>query len=265
MSRRQEAFASYLQALDRGLDHAQAWRLAFGDLDHAQLDGLLASYWYDGSYDNFVLAVPAARPPGAPRPLENADVAALRALLYATCSVCKDGRQRAREYVNRALRERPLHLRATAMQLLHEKGPPDPARARSLSQAHPGAWLPYIVLALAQSNAGGSLRASLALVSRALELAPHQPYVLMIAALYHAQLGERADALARADQASALQPTNYSLLAMRLNVLSAIGDCEKLDLDARTLRNLVHERLSEDALARLVKACAQQVAGAAQQ
>jgi hypothetical protein len=242
-SRQEEGLARYMVALGRGTEHGEAWRAAFGTLDHARLDSALADYASRGSYDNFVLKAQAARPTAEPRRMTNADVAALRGLLYATCYGCgSERKQRAREFVEHALREQPQHLHASAVHLLHLAEQRDRVahEARALAQAYPDAWLPAVMLALSEWLGGVEPDAAMKSILRALELAPHQPYALMVAALRHAQLGERTIALARAEHASRLQPTNPRLMAMRLLVLDTLGECEQLETAARGLLTMLH-------------------------
>lgn len=263
LSKKETGFATYQQALARGDDHVAAWRAGFGALDHQELDRLLLHYAEDGIFDNFTLPPPGSAPIGSPAPMSSADVSALRALLYTNCIACADYPEgTVRANVDAALRGQPLHLRASAVSLLHlRESSPTPDELRPLTLAHPSAWLPWFLLAHAEirsrtgasdaAGVSGPLAAIDEPLARALELAPHQPHVLMSSAQRDVRLGQTSRGLSRAAKAVALQPTDADIALRHVMLLAQAGDCAQLGTRLEALANIAHERLAEDTLARL--------------
>jgi len=230
MSKQRQAFDHYLRALGQGEPHAQAWRGAFGDLDHTTLDHLIHQYAQDGAYDNFGLKVPAAAKVSSRRALDSADVSALRALLHVSCP-SEEQRSRAavQAHLEAALGRDPQHLYARAVRAVYTKSVAESKeQARELARANSRSWLAWLLLATSYDVEDNGAKGQDAALERAVAVAPHQPYALMLLAQRKAKNGERELALQRSEQALRLQSNNAELMLLRAGVLAELGDCARL-------------------------------------
>jgi len=265
MSAREPDFTRYQLALSQGKGHRAAWSEALPDLTYERIDQLLVQYVRAGEYANY--ARPVGLPPASARSerLSRADEYALRGLLYkqnASCS--REHEQRSRESLVQALALAPHQLEASALVALAraEHGGDRLADARALSERHPGAWLSWLTLA-SVAHAEGERATATEAVQRSLELAPRQPYAIMLAAQLAMEEGERAQALHASARALRIQPTNMRLLLQRALILAALGECQALHDTAATLSTLAHGGLTEAqraSWAKLSTACAERAA-----
>ena len=250
MSRHAEEFAEYQKALGSGLSHLPAWEQAFGHLDHAALDRALFNYGSRGVFDMFLLTVPKSDKAGEVHAMAAADVSALRGLLHATCPRCEaaDRARWARADVEDALRLKPHHLRAVATRLMYINGGwegASPDEAQLLSEQYPNQWLSWFLLAQAQVTQDEDTGSARNAIARALTLAPHQPYVLALAAVLEAKSGKKSKALEYLERIAELQPSELELVQARVALLSVIGECDKARSAFEQMSNLAHGHMPE--------------------
>ncbi len=157
ISRQREAFTRYMRALDGGTAADLAWRQSFGDLSPEVLQAELRGY---GRIGHSLVVSGRYRPPDptiAERPLPDAEVHALRALLHlrALASEAKPAaRERARAELAEALRQDPHNVLAQAVRTFALDEPPDRPAARALTTQAPESWLAWLVRYRAE---GGTL------------------------------------------------------------------------------------------------------------
>lgn len=183
ISRERAAFTRYMQALDAGADDAQAWRAGFADLSPEMFQGVLRSYWGEGRP---LVGSRAFRAPPfsvTQRPLDDASVHALRALLclrglrqQESPAAASAARTRARGEIDQALASDPDNVLALAVLGLGLEAPVDLARARATTLREPDNWLAW---ALLYRSAGADLSSaeSRGAAATALRLAALNPAV----------------------------------------------------------------------------------------
>jgi tetratricopeptide (TPR) repeat protein len=227
----------------------QAWSEAFA-FTPAQLQHALASYFHGRAYA--VYTAPVAEPQVETKisVLHDADVYALRALLFRNCRRCgSDWRTKAEENVALALRTDPDHLQALAVRYsLTDDKAERLALSRAATGAHPDEWLAWLMQVDSEEDQGVGKGADQADVTpsvrRLLELAPLQPYALMFAARQAASAGRTSDALQMSARALAQRPLDLELLAMRASIFFEAGDCAGAIAIVQRVAALLHERLA---------------------
>jgi hypothetical protein len=160
------AFGQFLHGLHQGRSEAEAWAAAFPDLPQDRLEPHLTEYVKSGKHRVVTLRVPVPETTVVERPVEDADVHAWRALLYALRKKhVRSDDERALELgraeVAEAQRQDPAHARALAAELLLG-GEVSVERARAATAAHPESWLAWFLLHEAQRRAGDAAGAAAA-------------------------------------------------------------------------------------------------------
>ncbi len=150
ISRQRTAFAGYMRALDAGLPAPEAWRRSFGDdLSPEALQAELSGYARAGHHMMISRAFQAPVVTTDERPLPDADVHALRALVYLRSGgdqVPPAARALARAEIAEALRQDPHDVLAHGARAFTLDQPIDLATARALTERHPDDWLAWAVL-----------------------------------------------------------------------------------------------------------------------
>jgi hypothetical protein len=252
MSQRGEQFVAYQDALASGRSHSESWSSIFPDLRGWGLDQQLRAYLERGKYDYFKFSVPAQRQPTHVWSMKTGEVEALRAALW-TSTRSRENLQNAMTHVAAALRADSLQPMALALHtaLIFERDPKAARRsARLLSAARPLDWQSWLTLAgMEEFDKTDPLRPGA--LDRALQLAPQQPFALILSASKAARAGEREKAIARAEQATLLAPGEEDLWWVRAALLAKLGACEPLSQVAQRLRQIGHSRLSPRQVAKL--------------
>jgi hypothetical protein len=177
-----------MRALDGGVAPETAWRQSFGDLSPEVLAAELRGY---GSFGRSLVRSSRYQMPATTideRLLPDADVHALRALLFMralSTEANPTARAQARQEIAEALRQDPHNVLALAVRAFTLEEAVDPQTARALTERAPDSWLAWMVRYRA---GGGSLdrsegrRAALAAVRLAaadpsvkLPFGPQQP------------------------------------------------------------------------------------------
>lgn len=257
MSVHSREFTEYQRRIALGQSDVDAWSAAFPTLPRAKLDVELAEYGRVGSYAKFSLAVTAHEVTARTTPLALADRHALQALLFMACKACNARAfERAKQHVDLALAADPSQPQAATLRAsISTVTPADRiVAARSIAEAQPKAWLGWLYLGFALAAEGklGSVDVNADPVARMRALAPRHPYGTMLSALQRAQRGDRDGALADAQRARRMAPTNPRLLVQSAEVLALLSACGDLQnvvhqiaaLHHATLSERVHERLS---------------------
>ena len=157
ISREREDFTRYMRGLDSGLPHDQAWRRAFPDLDPETLRAELRGYARNGGAKVISRRFPAPDFAVEERPLPDADVHALRALLYMrglAAEALPQARAEARRELAEAFRLDPNNVLAHAVRDFALADPADLPAAQRLTADLPDSWLAWMSLYRA---AGGDL------------------------------------------------------------------------------------------------------------
>jgi hypothetical protein len=169
---------------------AAAWAAAFDDLTPGQLGAQVRAYLDRGQYSvlMFPFVPPPVPPPGA-RSLSDAEVHAIRALLYVFALRHQPARDRAtirafeqhaRDEVALAQRQDPALPLAQAIAHLQLGQAIDVSQARRATQQHPDDWLAWALLARGLAATDAALGADAA--KKALDLARADPGVTLTAA-----------------------------------------------------------------------------------
>ncbi len=82
-------------------------------------------------------------------------------------------------------------------------------------------------------------------VAQLIRLAPRNPYTWFLAAVQHAERGQRELALRALARAQRINPSNVALLANSAQVLSKLGACHELSDVTRSLSELSHTGVAE--------------------
>jgi hypothetical protein len=138
-----DRFARYLQRLNALPRSRQrdAWREIFPELTPARVDHLLAGWMYSGSFAVPRIAVTPRRYPVVARKLGDADVHAVRGLLFRMTGK----REASRAAAEAALALTRTHLLAWLVARTHNL-PISDAEARAVAAAHPGDWRAWELL-----------------------------------------------------------------------------------------------------------------------
>lgn len=259
MSERGEGFEAYQRLIASGVDHAAAWGKSFADLPAATFDGVLRAYLREGEFSTFLrpATAPAIKP--SVQALTRADRFALDALLqFATTRGDESGRRRAAQSLALARQQDATQVQAVALAALEFTDDRSALLApiEELTRAHPESWLVWATygMLLAERGALAEVEPTRDPVAHALALAPRQPYAVLLAALQHAERGERDAARQRATRARKMAPTDVQLLALEAELFGKLQDCASLRSVAEVLRQIGHSRLPDAVLARITSA-----------
>ncbi|HTA18276.1 MAG TPA: hypothetical protein VK989_03235 [Polyangia bacterium] len=148
-------FAAFQRQLIVTRDARAAWREVFPDLTPEVMDERLSAYVFrEGEFATYEAQLPGLRYEVASAPLDDADVHAVRGLLYATTEAtpAADRPARARAEVAEALRLDPTQVLAVYVQrfFLHDDET-DLERPKQLVARHPDNSLAWLVLARARA------------------------------------------------------------------------------------------------------------------
>jgi hypothetical protein len=149
INRQRATFSGYMRALDAGMPAAEAWHRWLPDLSPEVLQAELSGYARGGHHLVLSRRFQAPSVSVQEQPLPDADVHALRALLYLRSGgdrIEPARRARARAEIAEALRADPHHVLALAARTFTLDEPIDRATARALAERHPDSWLAWAVL-----------------------------------------------------------------------------------------------------------------------
>jgi hypothetical protein len=134
-------------------DARAAWREVFPDLTSEVMDARLSAYVFrEGQFDAFEARLPPLHAATTQAPLSDAQVHALRALLYATTTVSQPAPREAlaRAEIAEALRLEPLQMLALVVQrLLLRDDEADVVAPKKLIALHPASAAAWLLLARA--------------------------------------------------------------------------------------------------------------------
>ena len=254
-----DRFQKYQEDLAAGQSFERAWDHAFG-WSPMEVQRKLMLYYEAGAYAVYSAPIAKAKLEAHPLPLRDADVYALRALLFRYCVDCGDNwRGKAQANVRFALASDTSNLRASAVQwTLTADAKGRLALARRLAAAHPSEWLAWLLLVTSEeaTGTGGDLDelGRSAAVRSLLQVAPSQPFGMMYAARQMQRAGNTAEALQLSARALAQRPSDVLLLALRGEILARARDCAGFSAIVDRIAGLLHEQLSPEDRARLERA-----------
>jgi hypothetical protein len=257
-----DAFTRYQSALTVGHGFDRAWRHAFGDRPIEWFDHELALYLERRAFDEVLAPVATAPVASAVSIMTDADVYALRATLYRSCSPCRENASsRAREDVSRALAADPQNLRATVLQVMTtEDSRARLSSARKATRQHPGEWLTWLTLAFALETAPDHEPAQIEeeghAVERLRDLAPWHAYGTSLASVVAYRRGQPEEALRlSARSVATLAPTPFVLM-IRAALLAELHACDELAAFVARVGGGLADAWSKDASSALERACA---------
>jgi len=146
-----ERFLDFQRRLEKAPDARAAWAAAFPDIPPAEMSGRLSEYFHhSGTFSSFRARLPPAPYEAQKTPLQDADVHALRALLYAATPEARSDLARAE--IAEAFRLDPVNLPAAyvSREILHDE-PTELELPRRLVGAHPESPTAWLLLARART------------------------------------------------------------------------------------------------------------------
>jgi hypothetical protein len=149
INRQRPQLTAYMRALDMGTPPSEAWRKNFPDLSPEILQAELRSYARAGHHLMISRRLEVPEVPVLERPLRDAEVHALRALLFLRAGgdrVTPPVRALARAELAEALRQDPHEVLAQGVRAFVLDEPIDVAAARELTARRPDSWLAWTVL-----------------------------------------------------------------------------------------------------------------------
>ncbi|MFP2906149.1 DUF1570 domain-containing protein [Pyxidicoccus sp. 3LFB2] len=223
----------------------KAWEASFRGVQ--DLAGGLRTYVTSGRGSVFTLPLPEVPTKVDVRPMEAADVHAVRATLYLRSPGELKLEQRlehAKREVAQGLKEGPTSVNATilATQLSRDAVTLDGVRA--IVKANPDNGLAWDLLA-DQLGQKGEVKEAEEARKRAAELRPNDASILNSLAWHYVQVREPAKGLAAAQRAVALSPGSSAILDTHAALLFQLERCpEALSLQQRAM-DMLHERASD--------------------
>lgn len=151
-NREPERFLNFQRALLTTDDARAAWNEAFPDLTFAAMDDRLAAYAFQGgTFSAFEIRLPRVATEAEAAPLADAQVHALRALLFAAIEPHREGR--ARDELAEARRADPTDVTAAYVERVTlGEAPTDVDLPKRLVDNHPSNPIAWFLLARAQAR-----------------------------------------------------------------------------------------------------------------
>lgn len=219
---RPRQFDAFLGRLARGERADQAFQAEFTDLDEATLRSAIAAYWKSGSVQLGAGNAPQWTGPLELRPMDPAEVYALRADLFRLAPGYRIGERAGpmKAEIDRALAIDPGNPRALE---LSKDADPAPAIA-----AHPDDWRTWVLVSDRKNNP--------AAIEQAARLAPENAGVLARLSIIDANRGAASRALAHAMRAAELAPGRSDVLDVLAQALSVNKRCDEArDVEQRAI------------------------------
>ncbi|WP_052518903.1 DUF1570 domain-containing protein [Archangium violaceum] len=231
---RPEGFAKYQARLAKGTDPRQSFSEAFPDLRGADLDSMLLPYLLRGSFKERTVQVPSVTTSATERPLDEAEVHAVRAWLALTASyLSKEGSKErldlARTELAEAFRLEPANLSAIWLKL----GMGDVPEAQRLPllraavAAHPEDGRAWRLLGAVLGADASTLAEREAAYAKAVALSPNDASPANELAWVYVLQGRYAEALPLATRAVELAPWDPSILDTYAMTVAGLGRCEE--------------------------------------
>jgi hypothetical protein len=147
-------FEDFQRRVIESKDAPGAWRAVFPDLTADVMDARLSGYVFrDGQFATFTARLPSVSAEARARPVDDAGVHALRALLYATADAERGTHEaEVRAEVAEALRLDPLQIVAVYLQhvVLHERQT-DLDTAKKIVAREPDSAMAWLILAVTRA------------------------------------------------------------------------------------------------------------------
>jgi tetratricopeptide (TPR) repeat protein len=240
-----ERMEEFQTRLANAEDPKKAWETAFRGVQ--DLKGELRTYVTSGRGAVFTLPLPPVPTKVDVRPMETADVHAVRALLYLRSPGEFTREQRlenAKREVAQGLKESPTNVNATILAAQLGGDAVTLEAVRALVQANPDNGRAWDLLA-DQLGPKGEVKEAEEARKRAAELLPNDANILNSLAWHYVQTREPVKGLAAAQKAVALSPGDSAILDTHAALLFQLDRCpEALGMQKRAL-DMLHERASE--------------------
>ena len=240
INKRPEAFVRLQTELLALKSPAEAWSAALPDLPPSKLDDVLDQYRSTGGYKTEAWKVQIPAPAISVRVMADAEVHAVRALLFETAAAPGVGPDRAaaQAQVGEALDADASNVEALAMRLFWFPAlalPRDRAGvAQRAAAAHPDQWLAWLMVA----DTTPDERAKRTALAKGLALAPNQAPLLTEMARLDAATGRWDEALLFATKATQFGERRWGALALRVEALAHLGRCGDAGALAGALQTL---------------------------
>ncbi len=247
MSERGAEFAVYQQRLAAGDGHQAAWKQAFPEVGTADLQSEMKAYAQRGAFAKVEFRHRQGKVSRRVSVLDDADVYALRALLYALCDWRSDAPDRARVNIREALRRQGNHLRASALEIWLMIGPGEKnalAAAIALTRKYPDSSLAWQSLAFAELVILGGEAGTLRTVANLRRLSPRHYLTSILRAIAEHRKGNSDAALSLVRDALEKQPAHPLLLTFATAYTVKTGHCREAGTLARRLRTIKHPQIS---------------------
>ncbi|WP_044889523.1 tetratricopeptide repeat protein [Myxococcus hansupus] len=237
-----ERMEDFQLRLARAEDPKKAWEASFQGVK--DLQGELRTYVTSGRYSVLTMPLPPVPTLVDVRPMEPADVHAVRALLYLRSPGERTWEQRlenAKREVAQGLKEEPTNVAATILAARMGDGEVALEAVRAVVKAHPDNGYAWDLLA-SQLRGAAEMKEIEDARKRAAELLPDDANLLNNLAWHYAMTREPAKGLPAAARAVALAPGDSSILDTHASLLFQLDRCpEALGLQRRAM-DMLHER-----------------------
>ncbi|NMO21778.1 hypothetical protein HPC49_33930 [Pyxidicoccus fallax] len=267
ISRHGERFEDFQTRLMRGEEPRSAWEESFRGVK--DLAGQLHGYVHGGphvTYPAIIAPLPPITSPLRTRPLEAAEVHAIRAQLFLMtpgAAPPEDRMEKAEREMAQALKENPNNVTANLMRI---RAALDPFRrlelARRLVEQHPASGPAWDALAQALDAAGNTSEEQEAARLRAVELQPDSVSAQNGLAGFYARTSRPEKGLDAARSALSLAPGNPAVLDTWSTILFQLGRCNEALSAQQLAADMLHESTPErlrrtvhDTLARYEAVC----------
>ncbi|WP_240359197.1 DUF1570 domain-containing protein [Pyxidicoccus trucidator] len=240
-----ERMEDFQTRLANAEDPKKAWEASFRGVQ--DLAGELRTYVTSGRGSVFTLPLPPVPTKVDVRPMEAADVHAVRAMLYlrAPGELKREQRlEHAKREVAQGLKEGPNNVNATILATQLDKEAVSLDAVRAVVKANPDNGRAWDLLA-DQLGPKGEVKEAEEARKRAAELLPHDANILNSLAWHYVQVHEPAKGLAAAQKAVALAPGDSAILDTHAALLFQLDRCpEALGLQRRAM-DMLHEKASD--------------------
>lgn len=233
MTHHQQAFVDYHARLIAAEEPSEAWQAAFPTLTPERLDLELEQYLMRGRYQYAVRDLPVDDgPPPLRRRLTDADVLALRALLFALNPLERRTREDAHDLMLRDLlaaeQLSPLHPLGTVVRLREVVHAPREAVAlsRELVRAHPEEWTAWVVLIESLHRDAADAPTIDAAASGAVHFHPDNVTLLLAATDAALAVADHQRALSYARRAKQTYGSHPEVLLRYAFALFGVGACD---------------------------------------
>jgi hypothetical protein len=249
---RQPDLIEYRHALARGDDARQAWRKIFPDLEGSELDDVVRKYIHKRDYKITKAVFPPVSVTPSARPLAEADVLAIRAMLYMALHphsrrTPDESKRLALQNLTSSFEHEETNFWAHQVNLFYfDTVPTSAALAKEAMTKQQDNWLAWLWYAEVLRRGKGPLDEQRSSLTKALSLAPGNRVALTQLAWVEARTGNWKSALETSSQAVHSPPVSTDSMIVFAAALSRSGQCGEAQQVEAQVQKRLKEKLSKD-------------------